>query len=75
MARQKLKAKDKKTQKITRNGLVEKNQETGKQTNISNKISDFSFIIKQNEQQTQQKSNHQTIWWFFLCGYNPLFLA
>lgn len=75
MARQKLKAKDKKTQKITRNGLVEKNQETGKQTNISNKISDFSLNKKQNEQQTQQKSNHQTIWWFFLCGYNPLFLA
>ena len=56
MARQKLKAKDKKTQKITRNGLVEKNQETGKQTNISNKTSDFSFDKKQNKGQNIQKT-------------------
>ncbi len=55
MARQKLKAKDKKTQKITRNGLVENNQETGKQNNISNKTSDFSFDKKQNKQQIQDK--------------------
>ena len=59
MARQKLKAKDKKTQKITRNGLVEKNQETGKQTNISNKISDFSFDKKQNKGQNIQKTKEK----------------
>ena len=60
MARQKLKVKDKKTQKITRNGLVENNQETGKQNNISNKTSDFSLNKKQNEQQTQQKQGGRT---------------
>ena len=49
MARQKLKAKDKKTQKITKNGLVENNQETGKQNNISNKVSDFSLDKKQSK--------------------------
>ena len=59
MARQKLKAKDKKTQKITRNGLVEKNQETGKQTNISNKTSDFSFDKKQNKGQNIQKTKEK----------------
>ena len=42
MARQMLKAKQKKTQKITKYGLLEKNHESGEQTNISNKVSDFS---------------------------------
>ena len=40
MARQKLKAKEKKTQKITKNGLIEKNQEIGKQ-----RISVIKFLI------------------------------
>ncbi len=55
MARQKLKAKDKKTQKITKNGLVENNQETGKQNNISNKVSDFSLDKKQSKKQNTEK--------------------
>ena len=55
MARQKLKAKDKKTQKITRNGLIENNQETGKQNNISNKVSDFSLDKKQSKKQNTEK--------------------
>ena len=56
MARQKLKAKEKKTQKITKYGLIEKSQETGKQTNISNKISDFSLDKKQSKGQNTEKT-------------------
>ena len=59
MARQKLKAKEKKTQKITKYGLMEKNQETGKQSNISNKISDFSLDKKQGKQQNIQKTKEE----------------
>ena len=61
MARQKLKAKDKKTQKITRNGLVEKNQETGKQNNISNKVSDFSLDKKQSKKQNTEKIKEEKV--------------
>ena len=55
MVRQKLKAKEKKTQKITKDGLVEKSQETGKQINISNKVSDFSLDKKQSKKQKRMK--------------------
>ena len=54
MARQMLKAKQKKTQKITKYGLLEKNHESGEQTNISNKVSDFSLDRKQNAKEKQQ---------------------
>ena len=60
MARQKLKAKEKKTQKITKYGLIEKSQETGKQNNISNKVSDFSLDknkVKGKMKKKQKKKN------------------
>ena len=59
MARQKLKAKEKKTQKITKYGLIEKSQETGKQNNISNKVSDFSLDKKQSKGQNEEKTKEE----------------
>ena len=59
MVRQKLKAKEKKTQKITKDGLVEKSQETGKQINISNKVSDFSLDKKQSKEQNTEKAKEE----------------
>ena len=59
MARQKLKAKEKKTQKITKYGLMEKSQETGKQSNISNKVSDFSLDKKQWKEQNTEETKEE----------------
>ena len=59
MARQKLKAKEKKTQKITKYGLIEKSQETGKQSNISNKVSDFSLDKKQWKEQNTEETKEE----------------
>ncbi len=60
MARQKLKTKEKKTQKMTKDGLIEKNQESGELTKISSRTSDFSLDKKQNTQEKQEKQGGRT---------------